>query len=144
MITSKQYKLKAITLTLLAFFSLSIKAEVSIIANPEVDEDSLSFEDVKSIFTNKLLKWEDGKKINIIIIEDHYSKDFFLKNYVHKTKSQFRTYWLKQVFTGKAIMFKTVDTQEELLNEVSITPGAISFIDTQSSDERVKVIEVDR
>ena len=140
---SKQHKLKVITLIALFAFSVSLRAEVSVIVNPEVNESSISQGDIKSIFTNKLLKWEDGKKINIIILEDYDIKDFFLKKYIHKSQSQFRTYWLKQVFTGKAIMFKTVNTFEELLTEVSITPGAISFIDEQSVDDRVKVIEVD-
>ena len=139
---SKQHKLKVITLIALFAFSVSLRAEVSVIVNPEVNESSISQGDIKSIFTNKLLKWEDGKKINIIILEDYDIKDFFLKKYIHKSQSQFRTYWLKQVFTGKAIMYKTVTTEEELLSQVSKTPGAIGFIEVKKADERVKIIKI--
>ena len=140
---SKQRKLKVITLIALFAFSVSLRAEVSIIVNPKVEENLISVDDIKSIFTNKILKWEDGKKINLIILEDYDIKDYFLKKYIHKSQSQFRTYWLKQVFTGKAIMFKTVNTEEELLSQVSTTPGAIGFIGAKKADKRVKVINVD-
>ncbi len=65
-----------------------------------------------------------------------------MREYIHNSPSQFRTYWLKLVFTGKAIMYKTVRTEEELLETVSNTPGAISFIRIDKEDKRVKTLEV--
>lgn len=129
-------------ISILALSSFAVRAQVSIIANHDVVESSISSDDIKSIFTNKLPKWEDGKKINIIILTDREPTEYFLKQYIHKSLSQFKTYWLKQVFTGKAIMFKSVSTHDELLEMVNTTPGGIGFIDSEKVDERVKVIKV--
>ncbi len=141
---TKQHKLLVYLLLVscLLLLPFTVRAQVSIIVNHDVAENSISSSDIKSIFTNKLPKWDDGKKINIIILEDKEPTEHFLKQYIHKSHSQFRTYWLKQVFTGKAIMFKSVSTHDELLEKVSTTPGAIGFIDSAKIDDRVKVVTV--
>ncbi len=123
-------------------FSIAAKAELYVISNPEVKENSLSASNIKSIFTNKIPKWDDGTKINIIVLADRaYTKDF-LKKYIHKTPSQFKTYWLKQVFTGKAIMYETAKSLDDLVKKVSETPGAVSFIDSSKPLDNVKTITI--
>lgn len=141
---TRQHKILVYLLLLggLFLFSFTVRAQVSIIVNHDVIESSISSSDIKSIFTNKLPKWEDGKKINIIILTDREPTEYFLKQYIHKSLSQFKTHWLKQVFTGKAIMFKSVSTHDELLEKVSTTPGGIGFIDPEKVNDSVKVIVV--
>ncbi len=141
---SRQHKLLVYLLLVscLLLLPFTVRARVSIIVNHDVAENSISSSDIKSIFTNKLPKWEDGKKINIIILTDREPTEYFLRQYIHKSLSQFKTYWLKQVFTGKAIMFKSARSPEELLEMVNSTPGGIGFIDSKKVDKRVKVIKV--
>lgn len=137
---------KALCLVLIVgFFSLipmAAQAETMVIVNPEVSESSLSAKDLKAAFTNKLPKWSDGTKINIIILEDGKTNKEFLKKYIKKSPKQFKSYWKKQVFSGKAIMPKSTKKVDELVKLVASIPGAIGFIDSSTPVEGVKILTI--
>jgi ABC-type phosphate transport system substrate-binding protein len=107
--------------------------------------DSMKKEEIKQIFLGKKTRWEDDTKITFAVFSDKSACNLFLKDYIGKTYSQYRNYWKKQVFTGKGRMPMTFKNAEELVNFISITEGAISFVRAQDIDttETVKIITVE-
>ncbi len=100
-------------------------------------------EDIKQIFLGQKTRWDDNSVIHFVVCTEEHSLLTFLKNYVKKTPIQYNNYWKKLVFSGKGIMPKMFDTPPKVLEFVSNTEGAISFISAQDVDtERINIVTV--
>ena len=116
--------------------------EVVIIVNPAVSDSVLTLDELQDIYLNKKTKWSDGKKIVFVTLKDPVTHPEFLKKYIQRTASQFRNFWKQQVFTGKGKMPTVFNSEEELLDFVSGTDGAIGYISGRVSTDSVKTIAV--
>jgi len=116
-------------------------AKVLIIANNSVAQESLNKEDVQNIFLGKMAKWPDNSSINFVTSETDVHEEF-LKTYINRSSDQFRNYWRKMVFTGKGQKPKTFKTDEELIQFVSETTGAVGYVSTDAALKNVKTITV--
>jgi len=75
------------------------------------------------------------------VLDDPEVQGHFFKQHVHKTPSQFNSYWKKMVFTGKASMPEYLKSPDEVMTFVSSHPGGISFIPAPSGD-KVKILNI--
>lgn len=48
--------------------------------------------------------------------------------------------WMKQQLTGEGIAPEALGSEDEVLNKVASTPGAIGFIDAKKVNDKVKVL----
>ena len=125
-------------------FSLSSSAiaEPTVIVNKSVHVDELNTNDVKQIFMGKKRSWENGDIIVAAVLESGETHENFLKKFIEKSRMQFRTYWKKLVFTGKAQALNEFGSESDLVAFVADTKGAIGYIDSASPHENVKVITI--
>ncbi len=134
-----------ITFILILAFLLPIVAsagEIVIIVNENVTESTLSKNDIKKIFLGNKTTWDNGDKI-VFVVQDRVSiSDPFLKTYAQKSVSQYKNYWKQQVFTGKGKAPKSFATEEELVQFVSETSGAIGFVTAGAEKGNTKSITV--
>lgn len=130
-----------ILFVLICLASTAAFAEVVVIANNGVSETSMTKEKIKNIFLGKIVKWQDGGRIHFVTLKGDVHKDF-LKAYVGRNASQYKTYWKKIMFTGKGSMPKTFSTEQEMVQYVANTEGAIGYIDKNTATENVKTISV--
>ena len=63
-----------------------------------------------------------------------------MANILKKTDSQFKAYWAKALFSGKATPPKEVDNDEQMIDLISNNPNMIGFIKSSSTSDNVKVI----
>ncbi len=117
--------------------------EVVIIANKSVETSTLSPAQLKEIFLGKCTRWENGDKINIVILKHTDTHKSFLKTYVKRSPSQFTNYWRKQVFTGKGESPKAFKSERELVDYVANVKGAIGYITKGTHTDRVKILSVE-
>lgn len=115
---------------------------VIVICNNSVSEDSLTKEDIKNIFLGMKTTWSNNQKIVFVTLKEGDVHDIFLKEYIGKTIFQYANYWKKQVFTGKGKPPKSFETEEELVNYVADTEGAVGYISPGVENSRVKIISV--
>lgn len=101
--------------------------------------ESLSKHDVKRIFLNKTKVYPGGVYVEAVEGVPNKIKEKFYKTVTHKSKSQLRSYWAKQVFTGKGKPPKQVK-QEQLLSYLERNKNAISYIQDYQLTKRLKVI----
>lgn len=127
---------------LILILSGSAMAEPAVIVNESVPVDELSRDDVKQIFTGKKRSWENGDIIVAVVLKSGQTHESFLKNFIQKSRVQFRTYWKKMVFTGKASALKEFGSESELVAFVASTKGAIGYIDSASPHTGVKVLSI--
>jgi len=135
-----------ICISLSSFLVLSVLgaayAEVIIITNKDVNETTLSREDIKEIFLGKKVQWKDNSKIRFVTLTGGDLHREFLKNYVNRSATQYLNYWKKMLFTGRGEPPKGFKTLAELIAYVKKTSGAIGYIDARRHVQHVNIINV--
>jgi ABC-type phosphate transport system substrate-binding protein len=130
-------------LILLALFSTSVQAEIQIIVNKSVPVSNLSDQEIKNIFLAKVKKWDNGKKIIIMTLKSSSVHDQFTREFTNKNSSQFKRYWRKLGFTGKAIPPRSYSSEESLIKALCKTDYSIGYISTgpeATGKECIKII----
>ncbi len=117
-------------------------AEVLIICHKNVTETSLSESEITEIFLGKRVQWEDNSKIRPAITKDADLHKQFLKTYLKKSEKQYQNYWNRLVFSGQGTPPQRLDTEAELIQYVAETEGAIGYMNSTTTAENVKILEV--
>lgn len=126
---------------LLAYFAGNAMADILVVANRSVPVASLSKEDVKRIYMGNMSRWEDGTRVNFVVLKDG-TMEPFLSDYVGTSSAQFAQHWKRQVFTGKGQMPPMYDKSSDVVAFVANTPGAIGFVPGGTRTDEVKVLGV--
>ena len=116
--------------------------DVIIIAHPDLQE-SLSRQDIKRIFLNKRKLWDDNRVITFAMLKDNDVHTNFLRDFVHKTPSQYRCYFRRLVFTGKGRPPKMFDSRQRLVEFVSKNAGAIGYVPAGTDIGNARAIELE-
>ncbi len=66
--------------------------------------------------------------------------DAFNDKMVGKSRTQINAYWARLVFTGKGDLPKVLTSDSDIVSTVSVNQGAISYVDSSSVTDKVKVI----
>ena len=127
-------------LTLCLMISKTASAEVAVIVS-SANANPVSASEVKRIFLGKLKKFPDGSKVTPI--NQKAGQDLrkaFDSAALGKSASQIKSFWAKQVFSGKGNPPKEVATDQEVIAEVAGNPNAIGYVDAGSVSADVKVV----
>lgn len=122
--------------------TLCFADNVTIIANPSVSESALSSQKISKIYLGKKTTWDNGTKISFALLKGD-THNHFLKSYIHKTDSQYKIFWKKQIFTGKGAPPQVFDSNKAMINFVAKTPGAIGYVSGDVKAANVKTITVE-
>jgi ABC-type phosphate transport system substrate-binding protein len=122
--------------------ALSAAGDIVIIGNPSAPESQLSKKDVKNIFLGKKKFWDDKSKVIVVIQQNPAAHEAFLKQFIHKTPSQFDAIWKKLVFTGKRSAPQAFDGDGSMMKYISENKGAIGYVPAEAKLNNVKTISV--
>lgn len=117
-------------------------AGVSVIAHQSVSLDAITAKEAKKIWLAKT------KKINGLTLKlsdlpkGSGSRDYFYSKVVKKSEEKLRAYWAKIVFSGKGVPPKPLSSDDEVVNWVASTPGAMGYVDNAAVNDSVKVLLV--
>jgi ABC-type phosphate transport system substrate-binding protein len=133
---------KIIILTAFFVFLIGIKvnAQVAVIANKSVSENSITNDKLADIYLSKTKTWDDGSRIVRFTCktDNDISGKFF--STVGKSHADMKKLWMKLQLTGAGQAPDALGSDEETINVVSSTPGAIGFIDAKKVNDKVKVL----
>ena len=131
----------AVALTL--FASVSSVAEVAVVVNPGNEMTEISVKDTQRLYLGKTGKFPGGSKADVVDQQvGEGSRDTFYKGVVGKSESQAKSYWSKQIFTGKGTPPPVVGSDAEVKAKISANPRAIGYIDSSQVDDSVKRVLV--
>ena len=122
-----------------AFKALALDGAV-VIANPGVAADSLSADELKDIYTAKTKYWDNGQVIVIVLLPK--TTDAALQQASGMEVSQFRTFWLRLAFFGRASQPRKADDAAALVALVAATKGAIALVPADAALSGVKIIKI--
>ena len=116
--------------------------DVLIVANKEVAVSEISSVQLRDIFIGTQSRLSDGTRAVPVILKGGPVHEVFLRKHVGDSPGEFRTRWLKAVFTGQGAMPKEFTSEAAALDYVAATPGAIGYVSRVNSANSVKVLSV--
>lgn len=134
---------RTIVAILLCFAAVQAGA-VELVVNADVPQQSLSRSLVRSIFSMRMTSWSNGMPIRVFVLGD--------KDEVHATFSkrilgvfphQLRRAWNRQIFSGTGQAPEKVESEQEMRDKVSQTPGAIGYLSEDMINEQIRTIAVE-
>jgi hypothetical protein len=116
-------------------------SSVKVIANPSVKADSISADELKSVFLEESDSLH-GSHVEPVLIKEGPAAEAFASTYLGKSDSALLAYYRSLVFTGKGSMPKTLASDSEVVTYVAKTKGAIGYVGPGTTTEGVKMLEV--
>lgn len=128
----------------ISFDKYSYSQQEIVVVGNHSSPDIIKKDDIKQIFLGNKTRWSKKQSIIFVLYNDKKICNIFLKEFVGKTYIQYKNYWKKLVFTGKGSMPKTSKNIEGIVDYVSKTKGAISFLPSNEVDTKeLKIIKID-
>jgi ABC-type phosphate transport system substrate-binding protein len=119
-----------------------LAGNVKVIANPSVKADTISTDELRSIFLEERSSLSDGSHVEPVLARTGPAHDAFVEQYLEKSDAALQIYYRSLVFTGKGSMPKSVDSDAEVAAYVARTKGAIGCVATGTVAVGVKTLEV--
>ena len=129
-------------LCMLLFSSGIAWADMVIIAHRDVPETTITEKELQEIFLGKRVQWKDNTTIHPVTVKETELHKAFLKQYVKKSIAKWNAHWKRLVFTGNGTPPQQFKAEQELLEYVAKTAGAIGYIDSETPVKNVTIIEV--
>lgn len=128
-----------IIIGILLLFSISAPAQVSVIANKSVSDNSIKLSEAGNIYSLAQTTWSDGAKIVVFDNAGDAKNSFY--SAIDKDIMSLKKEWMKKQLTGAAKAPQSVSSDEDMVKKISETPGAIGFVKQAASlNGNVKVL----
>ncbi len=115
-------------------------AQVVVIAHPSVPVETIDKADLLDFYTGDTRSWEDDVPVTVFDLKPKGTvKDTFY-SFLGKSSSRMKSIWLKRKLSGEGDPPTSFETEEEVLEHVAATPGAIGFVSKGKVGTTVKIL----
>jgi hypothetical protein len=120
-------------------------ADMAVVVNPAVPVDNLSLAELRRILLGDREFWPSGERVTLLIRAPvARERDAAVRDVCQMTEAQFRQHWIGKLFRADTPSGpKIVYSPEMALDQVSRTPGAITFVQAPVTSRTVKVLRID-
>jgi ABC-type phosphate transport system substrate-binding protein len=135
-------KLKFIfaTLSLGALVQIA-HSEVVVVVSAKSAVSPMSKQEVSDLFLGKASAFSDGKQaVPLDQAEGAAARDEFHSKVTGKTGAQLKSFWSKQVFSGKGTPPKELAGNSDVKKLVADNPNMIGYLDKSAVDATLKVV----
>jgi hypothetical protein len=116
-------------------------ADLKVIANPSLTVSAVSADELKAIFLVTKTSLTGGH-VEPVLEKAGSTHEAFLRQYLGKTDAALNIYYRSLVFTGKAFMPKSLDSDADVAAYVAKTKGAIGYVKADTSAPGAKEIAI--
>jgi ABC-type phosphate transport system substrate-binding protein len=107
-------------------------------------ETSLTKSEVSHLFLRKVTKWKDGHSVlPIDLVEGSPIRRSFSRAVHGRDVPAIKNYWQQQIFSGRGVPPREMDSEEEVVRLVAQTPGAIGYVSTATALRNVKIVKIE-
>jgi TonB family protein len=125
------------------FWSMyGLAGDVKVIANRSIKADSISASELRKVFLAEQNTLKNGSHVEPVFERGGTTHETFLREFLRENAGSLQSHYGALVFTGKALMPKSFNSDAEVLIYVARTRGAIGYVDASASSEGVKVLDV--
>jgi len=124
-------KLYPLVITLmLACLVIPQAVAIEVITHHQVTDDSLTKSQLRRIYTMRQLYWSDNSAISVFVLPNQDKlHQRFAKERLQIFPYQLNRIWHKLTYSGLGVAPTIVRSEQELIQAVIKTPGAIGYID---------------
>jgi hypothetical protein len=107
--------------------------------------DNLSFAELRRVLLGDREFWSSGVRVTLLIRAPvARERDIAVKIICEMSEAQFRQHWIAKVFRNETPSGpKIVYSSEMAIDQVTRTPGAITFVETSKVTKGMKVLKID-
>ncbi len=116
--------------------------EILIIVHIDVGVEELAQKTISEIYLGTRTKWDDELTIRVAMLKKGETHEQFTKEIVKTTPAKLKSFWKKVVFTGIGTPPKIFKKEDDLVEFVAETEGAIGYITKETSHEEVKTLSI--
>ena len=103
-------------------------AEVAVIANPSVPVTHITSAELLDLYAGDVKEWGNGAPVIVLDLKPKsIVKETFYK-YLGKSSSRMKSIWMKNMLSGEGQPPQAKATEQEILEQVAKTPGAIGYV----------------
>lgn len=114
-----------------------------VIVHPDNPTTALSAKDVSSYLLKRKSRWEHGVTVNPIDLgPDSEVRKAFSKDVHGRSVSSIKSYWQRQIFSGREVPPPEVTSDAEVIAHVKSNPGAIGYVSASARLDGVKVLDL--
>ncbi|MCW8886541.1 MAG: hypothetical protein OQK12_15035 [Motiliproteus sp.] len=131
---------------LLKIQSANASPEVApqVIVHPSVSVENLSRSTLRSIFTLRLTRWQDGSPVRVFVLPDNNPvHQLFSKRALGVFPYRLRQIWDRMIFSGIGKVPKQIESESAMLKAIAQTPGAIGYVADGIGSSGVKYVDVE-
>ncbi|MEJ2405338.1 MAG: substrate-binding domain-containing protein [Candidatus Thiodiazotropha sp.] len=127
----------------LLFLTCGAAQGVDLVANRSIDFETISKSTLRSIFSMRMTQWPDGTPIRVFVMGDKTPQHTdFAKHILGVFPHQLRRAWDRQIYSGMGQAPIKVETEQEMLEQIATTPGAIGYLSEEYINEQVRILPV--
>lgn len=128
-------------LALLLLGNSSHARAIDIVANSNVPQHELSLRELRAIFSMQLRRWSDGNPITVLVLKNsHPTHNNFCKDLLRVFPHQLQNGWDRLVFSGTGVAPLTVNSEAEMLQLLTSTPGAIGYLEQVTEHDELQTL----
>jgi ABC-type phosphate transport system substrate-binding protein len=111
---------------------------MAVVVSKQNGVNALSSAQLRRIFRAETKKWVDGKSIQLVLHRASNGEAITLQR-LNKMSAQQWHNWMAEHKESLTL----VDSDEDVLNYVENTPGAVGLVDVRSVNDHVNIVRVD-
>lgn len=131
------------SLFFLALCFTEAHADIAVIVNAQAKINSLSLEDLRSIYLGRMRTFPDGSSIQPCLNTDKHTNEEFLTRVVDKNPNQFDSYWNVRQFTAKGSAPHSLPNDDEVKTWLTSHENGIGFVQSHAmtpDEKKVKTV----
>jgi ABC-type phosphate transport system substrate-binding protein len=130
-----------LVITILIFIN-NINAQVAVIAYKSAPNSEISSSQLLDFYTGDVRYWSNDDPVVVFDLEPkgEIKKAFY--NFLGKSTSRMKSIWMKRMLSGEGDPPEALPSEEELLQKVAETKGAVGFISSNKVSDDVKVLAI--
>jgi ABC-type phosphate transport system substrate-binding protein len=132
----------AIVFLFLAFLLTDTFAQLAIIANKSVPINEIDNSQLLDFYTGDKSFWSNGESVIIFDLQQKGQlRDAFFK-FLGKSPVRIKSIWMKRMLSGDADPPEFLDSEDEMLQKIASTSGAIGFVHKSKVSTAVKELKI--
>lgn len=135
--------IKILVFIVLAIVSLPSKG-IQVIVNPSVELQQLTYVQLRRVYSMRYTVWPNGTAVRVFVLpKTHQVHQQFAKKTLKMFPYQLETIWDKLTYSGVGNRPTIANSEQELMEYVANTPGAIGYIDKLDQSLNIRVLTIE-
>lgn len=107
-------------------------------------EIGLTKSELSRLFLKRVARWKDERPVVPVDLDEGSPVRRSFSRAIHgRDVPAIKSYWQQQIFSGRGVPPREVDSEEEVVRLVGRNPGAIGYVSTAAPLTGVKVVKIE-